>query len=448
MYNVSKLVALILAFSLGISVGAGLFAGVVAIALTSFTVRDIEKSGIPIPDEAIIGENPEVDILDLNAMEFFKEMQTIGSYGDELTLNFIKDRYALKLPEALMSALSEDALNLPLKQLFSEAGLSTVLSTVYIGDLEKYQCLNADGTEGGDPKDETSYWVTADGQRISGIEEIIADFTLADFVNGNVNTNDLLNGDIVLADVLGYTFNEELNGWYDRDNNKVNGIMAVFADCTIGDVSGKINTVNIGELIGYTKGDDGKWYETNENGESVAVDGFMSKIADNSIDTIDNVFGSLEIGDIVPEEDRTGIFSVIPADTKIDDIGTVVNDSIMGSPLQFFMNEGLISFTIVENGASKDMSATLDLLSKTDLVTIECDAADFETQKGYYGNIWTAVKNGSGETVAYTVPAWRTQPLSTSFGYIINLLTSKNNQFIDNPNNNSDSNTNIDIYIR
>ena len=70
MYNVSKLVALILAFTLGISVGAGLFAGAIAIALTSFTVRDIEKSGIPIPDEAIIGENPEVDILDLTQWNF------------------------------------------------------------------------------------------------------------------------------------------------------------------------------------------------------------------------------------------------------------------------------------------------------------------------------------------------------------------------------------------
>ena len=450
MYNVSKLVALILAFTLGISVGAGLFAGAIAIALTSFTVRDIEKNGIPIPDEAIIGENPEVDILDLNAMEFFEELKTLGSYGDDLTLNFIKNRYALKLPEQLTAALPAEAYDLPLKQLLSMEGLTSVLSTVYIGSLEQYQCLNADGTEGGDPADETSYWVNKDGQRISAIEEIIADYTLGDFISGNVNTSEILNGDIVLADILGYTYNDELNAWYDGEGNKVDGIMAVFAECNLGNISTKLNTVNIGELIGYTKGDDGKWYSTDENGNTKVVDGFMSKIANNTIDSIDGVFSSLEIGDIVPEEDRTGIFAVIPADTKIDDIGTVVNDSIMGSPLQFFINEGLISLTIVENGQSKDMSATLDALSYSDLVTINCDADDFETQKSYYGNVWSELKDSNDQVIGYTVPAWRTQALSSSFAYIINLFTSKNNQFIDNPNNNSGGNTNIeniDIYI-
>lgn len=425
MYNISKLVALILAFSLGVSVGAGALVGGIAIALGTFTVRDLERNGVPIPDEAFIGENPEVDILDLNAFEFIDEIKELQSFGDDVTIDFIKDRYALILPEKLESALSTEARSTPLKQLLSKDGLSTILSTVYIGNIEKFTCLNANGTEGGDPKDETSYWVNAEGKRISGIEEIIADFTLDDFVSGNINTSTLLHGKIVLADVLGYTYNEELGAWYDGNNNKVTGVMSVFADCTLDNVSSKINTVEIGDLIGYTKGTDGKWYTENEKGDAVAVNGFMSKIAENSIDSIDTVFESLEIGDIVPTEDRTGIFSIIPADTKIDDIGSAVNDSIMGSPLQFFINEGLISFVIKDEATNTDkyMDKMLDTLSVRDLVTISVDAEDFETQKGYYQSVWTEVKNGAGQVVAYTVPAWRTQPLSTSFAYIINLLT-------------------------
>ena len=69
------------------------------------------------------------------------------------------------------------------------------------------------------------------------------------------------------------------------------------------------------------------------------------------------------------------------------------------------------------------MDVVLDTLSANDFVTIYSDAEDFETQKGYYGSIWTEVKNGAGQIVAYTVPTWRTQPLSSSFAYIINLLT-------------------------
>lgn len=425
MYNISKLVALILAFSLGVSVGAGALVGGIAIALGTFTVRDLERNGVPIPDEAFIGENPEVDLLDLNALELFDEIKALQSFGDDVTVDFIQGRYALILPEKLESLISDEARNTPIKHLLSKDGLSTLLSTIYIGNIENYTCLNADGTEGGDPKDETSYWVNAEGKKISGIEEIIADFTLDDFVSGNINTSSLLHGEIVLADVLGYNYNEELGAWFDGDNNKVTGVMAVFADCTLDNISGKINTVEIGDLIGYTKGEDGKWYSENENGAVEAVNGFMSKIAENSIDSIDTVFDSLEIGDIVSEEDRTGIFSIIPADTKIDEIGTAVNDSIMKSPLQFFINEDLISFTITDEATNteKKMDVVLDTLSANDFVTIYSDAEDFETQKGYYGSIWTEVKNGAGQIVAYTVPTWRTQPLSSSFAYIINLLT-------------------------
>lgn len=422
MFNISKLVALILAFSLGVAVGAGALVGGVAFVLSNFTVRDLENSGVPIPDEAFIGEDPEVDILDLTVIEFVDEVKELQTFGDDLTINLIQDRYALIFPEKLDSVLSEETRKTPLKTLLSTEGLHTILDSIYIGDIEKYTCYNADGTEGGNPKDETSYWATADGRKITGIEDIIADFTLDDFVSGNINTDNLLHGGIVLADVLGYTYNEELGGWYDSSNNKVTGVMAVFADCTIDDVSSKINTVDIGELIGYTKGADGKWYTKNEKGESELVDGFMSKIADSSINSIDGVFNSIEIGDIVPEADRTGIFSIIPADTKIDEIGSTVNDSIMKSPLQFFVNEGLITFETEKDGATKDVSKTLDALSVNDLVTIKVTDADFETQKGYYENVWTEVKDTNGNVVEYTVPAWRTQPLNSSFAYIISLF--------------------------
>lgn len=424
MFGLSKIVALMLAFTLGFAVGAGALVGGVAIALSSFTVRDLERNGIPIPDEAFIGENPEVDILDLTAIEFFDEIKELQTFGDDLTINFLKDRYALIFPEIVNDVLSEDTRNMPLKTLFSEEGVHNILGTVYIGNVENYICYNADGTEGGDPKDETSYWVNpTTGHTISGIEDIIADFSLDDFLRGNINTDNLL-GDIYISDVLGYKYDESLGYWVDKDGNRVTGVMAVFADCHINEVSSKMNTVELGELLGYVKGDEDKWYETNENGELVAVSGFMNKIADGSIQGVDDIFGTLAVGDIVPEEDRTGIFSIIPADTEIDEIGSTVNDSIMKSPLQFFINEGLITFENEQNGTKKDMSKNLDDLSVNvnDLVTIKPTDADFETQEGYYKSVWTEVKDDSGN-VAYTVPAWRTQPLNTAFAYIISLLT-------------------------
>lgn len=422
MLGLSRLTALILAFALGFSLGAGALVGGVAIALNTITVRDLERNGVPIPDESFIGEDPEVDILDLTAIEFFDEFKELQSFGDDLTINLIQERYALIFPEKLDAVLSDETRQMPLQKLFSMDGVHMILSSVFIGDIEKFKCLNADGTEGGDPKDETSYWVNGEGKRLSGLEEIIADFSLDDFLSGNINTDVLLHGELILADVLGYTFNEELNAWFDSENNKVTGVMAVFADCTIDDVSVKINTVEIGNLIGYEKGEDGNWYNTDENGDLVAVTGFMSKVADGSIEGIDNVFNTLSVGDIVPEEDRTGIFGIISPDTNINDIGKEVNDTISKSPLQFFINEGLITFESGEEGNKKDMSESLDRLSANDLATINITDTDFETQKSYYQSVWTEVKDGAGNVVAYTVPAWRTQPLNSSFAYIISLL--------------------------
>ena len=262
-----------------------------------------------------------------------------------------------------------------------------------------------------------------------GIGATIAFFNLKAFASGDINVDSVLHG-IVLADVLGYRSEITESGktvWYDGNGAKVTGIMAVFADCTIDSVGTKINTVCIGDLIGYESDDNGVWYSTNEEtGEREKVSGFMSKIADSSINNIGNIFDTLVIGDIVNEADReSGLFAIIPADTKIDEIGSAVNDSIMKSPLQFFINEQLITFEAGSGDNKQDMSATLDALSNNDYAEFYTTDEDFETQKGYYEDVWTEVKDEStGEVLCYRVANWRTQPLSSSFAYIIMLITS------------------------
>ena len=129
--------------------------------------------------------------------------------------------------------------------------------------------------------------------------------------------------------------------------------------------------------------------------------------------------------DIVKEEDRqSGIFAIIPPDTEITNIGGAVNDSIMESPLQFFINEGLISFKTGEGESEKDMGETLDLLSSSDdeKKYIYYTDEDFAESEKYYESVWVATTDSEG-IACYTVSKWRTQPLSLSFAYIINLMT-------------------------
>lgn len=547
MFGLSKIVALILAFTIGFSLGAGAFFGGIAIALSSFTVRDLERNGIPIPDEAFIGENPEVDILDLTLPEFLDELKELQSLGDTLTINRLRDRYALIFPDIVDNVLSDDTCNMPLGNLFGEEGINTVLSSVYIGALEQYECRldTEDGFVEGDPADENSYWVTRDGKRITVLEEKIADYNLADFMNGNINTNDILN-ELTIGNVLGYTQKEGDDAWYDSEGNKVTGIIAAFAGSTINTIGDDIDGVTVGQLLGYEKNEDdewvdsegnkitgvigafagstfdtlsddisdltiakvlgyekdesgnlvdsegnkvtgvlsvfadcaidgvgnkmkeaklaellgyefennkwvnadgeeltgalaaladcnlegensvtnkintvdigkllgyefksGKWYETKEGSTtSTPVNGLMNKIASSSLDNVGDVFNTLVIDDIVEENKRTGIFKIVSPDTKITEISAEIEDSIKESPLQFFINENLITF---------DASQMLALDNLDVKETVNED--EYNT---YYKVAYSATANSDG---TYSIPKWRTVDLSQSFSHILSIFT-------------------------
>lgn len=425
MFNSSKIIALLLAFTLGFSFGAGIFVALPAAIAATYSVRDFENSNlIHVPDEKFIGPNREVDILDLNAIEFYQECQKLNSFGEDLNINLLQSRYDLIFHEKLDRLLSDKAREMPLKQLLSMEGVHLVLETVYIGYIETYECYSADGTPGADPEEEGSYWVNPNtGKKISGLEQIIADYTLDDFVSGNINPDTLLHN-VVLADVLGYTFNEELGYWIDSDGNRVTGVMSVFADCTIDDVHLKINAALIGDLVGYVKGEDGLWYETDDEGNLKPVHSFMNAVADRSINTIGTLFEDITIGDIVPADQRTGMLTIIPAGTKIDGISAAINDSVRLTPLQFFINQGLIDFDDVDE--MLDMRSDPEFNGGKNYIIVfkhvnegEEGYDSFVKNKEYYESIW--VQNADGN---YEVPAWRTKLLTESFAYIIQMLTS------------------------
>ena len=420
MFSISRITSLILAFCLGFSVCAGaMFFGTMTL-ISKFRVRDLEtKLGINVPDEAFMGENYEVDPLSLSLADAYKEILALRDMGDELTINRLQARYDLKIHHNLDALLSEETRTMPLGKLFSQEGIYQILSSVYIGNIEKYECHALDSDQPGDPslgKEGARWYDPNSGEYITGIGATIAFYNLEDFASGGINVDSVLHG-IILADVLGYTSKLDNNGnkiWCDGNGEKVTGIMSVFADCTVDEVGTKINTVSIGDLIGYEKGEDDAWYSTNEaTGKPEKVSGFMSKIASSSMNNIGNVFETIEIGDIVDEEEREkGIFAIIPANTKIGEIDSQVNSYITDSPLQFFMNQGMITFETEQQNSLDKLCA--------DQGKVEKYAADDENFVKYYKDVsdWETDADGN-----YIVPSWRAQPLSSSFSYIVGLLT-------------------------
>lgn len=345
MFSLSRLAILISAFFLGFAASAGAIAGVAYYAVNSISINKIEEltnGAVDIPTEAFLGENPEVDLCNMTIIGMAGEAAQLVSLGEALTINLLVDRYDLILNEQFERFLSPETRNLPIGYLLLEEGRQAFLSTIYIGQIQGFECLNSDGTKGS-PSEEGTYWYNPKNETvITGLNEILAGFSLGDIIKGDFHTDEILQN-VVLADVLGYKRSEDDTFWLDSYGNEVHGIMSVFADCTILTVDEKLKETEIGYLLGYDIKDD-KWCELDENGEYVPVHGFMSVVASKTMDTIGGLMNDLTIGDIIPEEDRVGFIGMIDPDTHFNEIAYEVNGIFEDTPMKTFVENGIITF--------------------------------------------------------------------------------------------------------
>lgn len=436
MFGLSRLVAYVTVFFMGFGLAIGLFVGIPVAMVANYSLRDLENTNlVNIPDEQFFDlETAKVDLLGLNGIGIYNELKTLQTFEEaDLNINTLEDRYGIIFDKKVDRFLTDEARELPLRRLFSMEGVHAVLQNVYLGDIQQYECVIRVEDENGviqtvlsDPKVEGAFWQTKgeNPREIFGLEKVIADFNLDDFISGNINTDNILHGEesLTLADILSYK-SDGNGGWIDADGNKVTGIMSVFADCTLDNVDNKINDAYIGELLSYTKvetgeyDEDGKaiyyWAEIDSvTGENKKVTGIMAVVAGRTIGTLGGLYDEITIGDLVPEKDRTGIFAILSPETGLNDISGEINKKIQNSPLQFYMNENLISFA--------DQEALLDGIcnDKGKMVTFTSEDEDFETNKGYYESYWEETESGK-----FVIEEWRTQPLNNSFSYILALVT-------------------------
>ena len=368
MYDVSKLVALILAFCLGFGSCGGVLVGGTAIALGTFKVRDIENNGVDIPDEIILGENPEVDILGLTVFGFIDELKILSAMGDNLTINELQKRYDIKIPPSADKFLTDEARNIPVKKLLSEEGVKELLTSVYVGYVQSFECHQLDSTDPADPalgKEGARWYNPTTGQYVTGINETLSFISLGDFVSGRVDIQAIIGG-LHIGEALGYySETDPITGeevWYDGVTGEpVSGIMAVFAGCTVYDIDDKINTVEIGELLGYYER-DGVWYETDEDGNEKRLTGVISVFAGCQIDEIGSKINEAKVGDLLGyfweidtesgkeiwyEEDEdgnkkkvTGLMAVL-APSTLSKVGDTINGAKIGSLLGYEEIDGV-----------------------------------------------------------------------------------------------------------
>lgn len=323
----------------------------------------------------------------------------------------------------------------------SVATLNSDINNVKVGELLNYTYLAADNVnatagEGWYSYDENTGAYT----KATGVTAALADSTI-----NNMNTN-LQN--LMIGDVAGYTYNTTDSKWYTSDGEEATGILAELADLTVNDltkddaITDKIGNVKLGDALGYhaVYATDGNGnYIFDENGDKVVdhwedengeVTGIMGALVDKPIDDMGSAVDDLTLDQVLPGE-KTGLLSIIPGNTPINGINTAVNDSIMTTPLQFFIDQGLVTF-------EGNTMNTLDYLcyqKEEDLPDDEKGKylvwiADIDENKDSYKDKYDQdfkfkVKIMGVETELSCpgrIPSWRTQPLQKSFGYIVELM--------------------------
>lgn len=258
-------------------------------------------------------------------------------------------------------------------------------------------------------------WCNSDGTKATGIMAAIADIKIGDLSSEMES--------ITIGEIAGYIKLEtgdpnanEGEGWYTYDGTtytKATGILAGLSDLTVnqltdseGDaLSNKIGNIKLAEALGYTEV-DGVWYDKSNQ----PISGIMSALADKPINDMSGAIDDLTLKDIFPGK-KEGVLSLIDENTKVSGIDEAINNSVKNTPVQYFIDEGLIeldtktiSYLDYVSINSKDGSEMVSLTEEM-------------VNSGYYDK-WIESHPNSN-----LIPKWRTQELTKSFNYIVGLLT-------------------------
>ena len=189
------------------------------------------------------------------------------------------------------------------------------------------------------------YQWTKNGAALSQVEKKLANLAIADVLNGSLDITAAL-GDLYLGDLQGYTRSNVVEGdvvigykWVkvatDLTETELSAMEAAIADISLSsilggslDISAVLGDVTIGEVQGYTLGNDGKWYQpVGDPAVLTYVGAVQNSLAGTKLSavlggsfTLTAAIGDLRIGDAMGYERGEVITPADPLDSNSYDI--------------------------------------------------------------------------------------------------------------------------------
>lgn len=239
------------------------------------------------------------------------------------------------------SALNNALADIELDGLMTDSNaIKTSLSTLRVGDLMQGYVL-----DGG-------VWKKSVGgslEELNSLEKVTANISLGEVFDGTFDIKSQIDG-VYIKDIV---------------NVNSNKILSLVGECTINELPLKLNSMQVGEIMGYhLEGDT--WYDDENN----AVTGINKKLSNLTVESLSNggfdtLLDGLVLGDVI-DNYSTGSFAVMnteglsdanddgvinAGDCPINDIATRVAEGAKNSSYQELENAGILEFeSEVKNG--------------------------------------------------------------------------------------------------
>ncbi len=373
----TKLLVLLLVFVIGFLSSFGAIAGAAFIFYEKGSIDALNELGFNIDISKAVNtdkaqENGGVSLTSLTLKGLIEEIKKLKEMGDEVTTQLLVDRYGLILAEEVEIILNDEVRLIPLADIISGEGLSKMLRTYSIGEtvFGYEQIPNPDHVEG--DSNEPYIWVDDDGNPVTGLNAILANYTFDQFAEGDFNliADNLLN-EITVASILNLTCQSDLpvyteDGtemttitvpvWFDKAGAPADKIMSAVADSNVVNVGNNIQSLPIASFLGYVKDETtGTYYswEVKDDGDGQRVvvtpqDGLVTDFSDLSVDglaggKLDDKITSIEVHKVLgftyneetkkytdkDGKDVTGIMAVL-AGNQVGELGSGVGEITVG----------------------------------------------------------------------------------------------------------------------
>lgn len=212
-----------------------------------------------------------------------------------------------------------------------------------------------------------------------------------DSVSDDTTINEL--GDAIdslyIADFLGYTIEGDVV--YDAQHQVVTGIMETFAKMQVSNLSNvqsEIDNMYISDILGYTY-DETSGSVTDANDEPVT--GILNVISKSKVSELNTTIENLEVGDLFDaSEMESGALSLIPSNTKIDEIPSALSNALTTSTLDElisaelvtapsnYTDENKVKYIEVSEGEGQPVYKQVKDLLLEDLINIAFNTINFD----------------------------------------------------------------------